>query len=81
MIKPAMAMVWPLPSSTVDCALRLVRDGMTWVTPPPSTLSSPVSRVRALLLESSLTETFRLRLIRPESSTTGRNLTPTPNSL
>ncbi|MNR35723.1 hypothetical protein D3C85_1535890 [compost metagenome] len=62
----------------MDWALRLVSAGTSKAV---LTSCSPVFTTRLLAATSSLTETFRLRLIRPESSTTGRNFTPTPNSL
>ena len=74
---PAMAIVWPVASSTVELALRLVSAGTkNWALTP-----LPTPTCRLLAGTRSETETSTLRLMLPESSTTGRKPSPTPNSL
>ena len=69
-IRPAIAKVWPLFSSIVVSALRVVRAG-TW---KPRMVTEPTE-------VSSLTSGAAYNLIVPSPRTVGRNVRRTPNSL
>src|ERR1019366_8517410 len=66
----------PSPSSTTPEALRSVSEGIVYVADEPGT-----AMVTVLLVASSLTLTFKVRLMWPLLSTTGRNFTATPYCL
>ena len=71
---PAMAKLWPLPSSIVVSARRTVSAGMVSVPPDTGTLTAP-------LVESWLTSGRTRRLSRVGDSTVGTTARLTPNCL